>query len=1044
MRSKSPESWFLPLAALFLGSLPGAPLSRLAAQESEDSGLRPVALSSKVESVQPFAGIVLWDTNEQRESDAIQLEFSYVGYGELVDAVGAYDWSHVEKKLDAIAARGHQAILRFYLVYPGKPSQVPAHLRALPDYKETVAKSEGKETPFPDWSHPALKSFVLDFHTAFAERYDEDPRLAFVQVGFGLWAEYHIYDGPFELGRTFPDRAYQGEFLRHLASAYRRTPFSISVDAAKASAGPFDEDPSLLDLPFGVFDDSLLNKDHGRWNRRDWEKVGLDRSLRAPAGGEFSYYNDHDQKEALAPDGPHGESYEAAARRFGLSYVIGDDQPRFRPIERIREAGLASGYRFRIVSFESGAGRSRVRVRNEGVAPIYHDAFVDVEGTRAETSLRGLAPGKEAVFEIPAGGEAPRLSIECDRLVPGQSIGFDAELEGAAPPGAAVPSEARAEAPPPGAPAGETASGPARGEVAADRAGGGVSAFFPLAGGIGLFLLGMALLTEGVKAYAGQTLRRALVRFTGTPAKAFASGALTTSLVQSSSATTVSVIGFVSAGLLGFPQAIGVILGASFGTTATGWLVAGLGLKVSVGLYAMPLVCVGAFLHLLADGKARAFGTALAGFGLIFTGIDHLQEGMRGLSGLLSVADLPGGGFAAHLAALGVGVAMTVAMQSSSAAVATTLTALHAGAIQFEQAASLVVGAAIGTTVTGVIAAIGGTVPAKRTALAHVLFNLATGLIALALLPVLLQIIGLAQRHLGLDGGALSLAAFHTIFIGLGVALFLPLAGRFAALIEAILPDRGPMLTRHLDRSVLRAPAVALEASKRALASVATGALELLSLSLGKSSPAPSRLATPAQLREALDRTREFLGQIPAPTGDVQLSGARLAQLHAIDHLDRLLSKLEPPPFPPEAGSGSHDLLDEGAHLAAAILERAREGLSGETGAEWVAAVEALSQELAELRRGSRPRVIEEANRAGIDPVGTLALLDRLRWYDRIAYHTWRTAVHLGEDSIVAVAPPEVEASDEAPEPDAGAAAEDEAGAPGSRSLEDRSGTSPS
>ncbi len=1016
------------LAALFLGGLPS--LSVLS-QDSSARPLEPVALRSRVDSVQPFAGIVLWDTNEHRRTDAVQLEYSYVGYAELVEEDGGLNWDFLEKKLDAIAERGHQAILRFYLVYPGKPSQVPAHLRALPDYEETVAKSEGKDTPFPDWSHPALQSFVMDFHTAFAERYDEDPRLAFVQVGFGIWAEYHIYDGPFELGKTFPDKAYQGRFLRHLASVCRSTPFSISVDAAKPKAGPFEENPSLLDLAFGVFDDSLLNKDHGKWNQRDWEKVGLDRSLRAPAGGEFSYYTDHDQKEALAPDGPHGESFESAARRFGLSYVIGDDQPNHQSMERIREAGIASGYRFRVVAFESGPGRSIVRIRNEGVAPIYYDAHPAIDGVRAEASLKGLAPGAEAAFEIKAGGDNPAFSIECDRLLPGQAIGFDAELGDDAAPPAASSEEARvgspgqaaadvgagdaaSEAPPPQE-ADEADSARSSGPAAGAEAGaaGGVAAFFPLAGGIGLFLLGMALLTEGVKAYAGQSLRLALLRFTGTPAKAFVSGALATSLLQSSSATTVTVIGFVSAGILSFPQAIGVIFGASLGTTATGWLVAGLGLKFSIGLYAMPLVGIGAFLHLLAEGRTRAFGTALAGFGLIFMGIDLLQEGMRGLTDLVDPGRIPQGGFLAHLAAMLAGIFLTVAMQSSSAAVATALTALHTGAIHFEQAASLVVGAAIGTTVTGIIAAIGGTVPAKRTALAHVLFNLATGLVAVVLLPLLLKVIEVAQERLGLEGGALGLAAFHTVFISLGVLLFLPFVDRFAAFIEKLLPDRGPHLTRHLDRTVLRTPSVALEASKRALAGIAIGAFErLIPFVSGTKLPAAKPLGSTV-LREALDRTREFLGSIPSPSVDSQNTQSHLAQLHAIDHLERLLSKLKPPPLPPESSIETHETLETGSDLACRILTTAKQGLSGAAGPRWTDEVASLSKALADLRRESRPRLIEEASRAGIDPRGTLALIDRLRWHDRIAFHSWRTSLHLDQNATKAVEP---SGSDEDPQ----------------------------
>jgi phosphate:Na+ symporter len=202
---------------------------------------------------------------------------------------------------------------------------------------------------------------------------------------------------------------------------------------------------------------------------------------------------------------------------------------------------------------------------------------------------------------------------------------------------------------------------------------------FQLLGGIGLFLMGMILLTDGLKAFAGEALRKTLIRFTGSPLKALGSGALLTAVVQSSSATTVTVIGFVSAGLLTFSQSVGVVIGASLGTTTTGWVVAVLGLKVSIGYYALPLVGVGAFLRLLARGRWKSFGWSVAGFGFIFIGIETLQTGMTGLASYINVANLPQTGLLSHFLAMVIGIVMTIVMQSSSAAVATTLTALHTG-----------------------------------------------------------------------------------------------------------------------------------------------------------------------------------------------------------------------------------------------------------------------------------------------------------------------------------------------------------------------------
>jgi len=166
---------------------------------------------------------------------------------------------------------------------------------------------------------------------------------------------------------------------------------------------------------------------------------------------------------------------------------------------------------------------------------------------------------------------------------------------------------------------------------------------FPFAGGLGLFLVGMMMLSEGLVAFGGDVMKQALARFTGTPSKAILSGTLATMVVQSSSATTVTLIGFVSAGLITFTQAIGVVMGASLGNTATGWIVAGLGLKVNLGFYTLPLIGVGALLKLLAKGRWSALGMAAAGFGMMFLGLNTLQEGMRGVSSVFSLSSLPDG-----------------------------------------------------------------------------------------------------------------------------------------------------------------------------------------------------------------------------------------------------------------------------------------------------------------------------------------------------------------------------------------------------------------
>ena len=520
-----------------------------------------------------------------------------------------------------------------------------------------------------------------------------------------------------------------------------------------------------------------------------------------------------------------------------------------------------------------------------------------------------------------------------------------------------------------------------------------INIIFRLVGGVGLFLLGMTLLADGLKSFAGDALRRALLRFTGRPVKAFASGALATALVQSSSATTVTVIGFVSAGLLTFPQAVGVVLGASVGTTSTGWMVSVLGLKINVGVYALPLVGIGAFLKLLAQGRWKSFGLALAGFGLIFVGIETLQVGMERLSGVFRFPELPSTGLFGHVVMMLVGLAMTVILQSSSAAVATTLTALHTGSIQFEQAASLVIGAAIGTTVTGALAAIGASVSTQRTALAHVLFNLTTGLIAVGLLPLFLGGIQWGQEFLGLEPGAISLAAFHTSFIALGVVLFLPFVDRFSRWIERLLPEKGPTLTRHLDPTVLNVPPVALEATRRALSETASQMFQvvhgrLIDRLLG------AHEVRSLELQHALNQTQEFFAKIPPGAEEQPLSQARVAQVHAIEHLMRLQLRLQPPALFRQKTANDH--LHSNVTLGREILELGMAGLQGRAPGDWLKRMEKSSLKLSELHRQGRPTVLRQTAGGGRSPAMALDTLDAMRWLDRVGYHTWRICNYLG------------------------------------------------
>ena len=393
-----------------------------------------IPLQSQITKVQPMTGIVLWadshnDSVLKTDDQYIQLEYAYVRPSDVVIGDNLYDWTPVENLLEQIRARKKQAILRWYYVYPGRATAVPAYIKNYSDYHETTALSEGLQTGFPDWSHAELQQATLDFYTAFAARYDNDPRIAFVQAGFGLWGEYHIYDPGVILGKNFPSKAYQKTFLQHLATVFDELHWSISIDAGDSENTPVANDASLRALHFGNFDDSFMHKDHAQYNKDMWTIFGYEeRYKHSPHGGELSYYSDFDQQNALNISGMYGRTYEQLSADFHITYMIGNDQPEYQTNQRIKDAGLANGYKFYITEFKASSSLSRVTVTNRGIAPIYYDAYVAINGVRSAQSLKGLLANPSLTIEINSGGVRPVLTIESDRLVEGQEIQFSANL----------------------------------------------------------------------------------------------------------------------------------------------------------------------------------------------------------------------------------------------------------------------------------------------------------------------------------------------------------------------------------------------------------------------------------------------------------------------------------------------------------------------------------------------------------------------------------------------------------------------------------------
>src|SRR5215467_7570815 len=409
-----------------------------------------------------------------------------------------------------------------------------------------------------------------------------------------------------------------------------------------------------------------------------------------------------------------------------------------------------------------------------------------------------------------------------------------------------------------------------------------------IVGGIGFFLLGMAVMTDGLKALAGSALRVVLAKAAATSVSGTFWGAVVTLLVQSSSATTMTTIGLVSAGLLTFPQGLSLVFGANIGTTGTGWLVALLGVRVSLTAYALPIVFAGALLKLVGKGRWAASGGAIAGFALILVGLTTLQQGMSGLAEQLNPADLPAvlgepgvpwwSGVLGVLALVATGVIMTTIMQSSTAAITVTIAALHAGAVSLDQALALVIGQNIGTSTSSAMAAIGASSTAKRLAVAYVAFKVIAAVVALVLFPVVVRLMVRASQSV--DPVTL-VAAYHTAYNVMGVALLLPLIGPFTRLIERVVPERVSVFARSLDPAALAAtPTVAVEAVRRTVARVLDA--------LCSSANAPAAGAMVREASAALDQARAFLSKVTEPLASEQEQKWLISTVHALDHTSRL------------------------------------------------------------------------------------------------------------------------------------------------------------
>ncbi|MFW5685154.1 MAG: Na/Pi cotransporter family protein [Spirochaetota bacterium] len=317
-----------------------------------------------------------------------------------------------------------------------------------------------------------------------------------------------------------------------------------------------------------------------------------------------------------------------------------------------------------------------------------------------------------------------------------------------------------------------------------------------LIGGLGIFLVGMRWMSDGIHRRAGNRLRSILHRLTSNRVAGALTGLGVTSLVQSSSATTVLLVSLVNVGLITLRQSIGVVMGANVGTTLTAWIVSLVGFKVSITDFALPAIAIALPFHFSKNQSRREFADILIGFGLLFLGLHLMKESVpdiRSNPEILSFLQYWSGmGYVSVLIFIVVGTVLTVVVQSSSAAMAITITMAFQGWISFPIAAAIVLGENIGTTITAFLASLPMNASAKRTARAHMLFNLFGVAWMLAVFFPFVRLVdlifpGSASDPLNIP---LHLSLFHTLFNVANTFILLPFVDHIALIVERMVPER--------------------------------------------------------------------------------------------------------------------------------------------------------------------------------------------------------------------------------------------------------------
>ena len=362
------------------------------------------------------------------------------------------------------------------------------------------------------------------------------------------------------------------------------------------------------------------------------------------------------------------------------------------------------------------------------------------------------------------------------------------------------------------------------------------SATIEIISGAAMFLFGMLVMQDGFKMLSGGFLEKMMKSVTGNTFKSIVFGAVSTTIMQSSTLVSLLGISFVSAGIISLLQGVGIIFGSNLGNSTGAWLIAAIGNKANISAFALPIIAFGVIFIFYKVKAVKGFGYVLAGIGFIFLGIAYIKTGFDNYSELIDFSKYNITGIKGMVVFLGVGLVATLIMQSTHATLVLIMAALSTGQIDISNGMALTIGAQLGSSITTGIGALNASIDGKRLAVAHIAFNTLTALVALIFYIPIQEVVELIAKAVGIENINYKIAIFHTLFNCLGIALMLPILKKFVYyLIKFIAVRKSGDLDSpiYLDASKIEFANASLEAIRNETKHLYDNALGIISRSIG-------------------------------------------------------------------------------------------------------------------------------------------------------------------------------------------------------------------